>query len=476
MKRMISLTALMVCCFTISFGTTQTWRLTNNSNNDNKPHIELTNSGKVWVIWLSDEDGDYDVQGIRYNTGAWETEFKFNDDTVNQTTCDIARDSLNASLFIAWDSIGQVQVAHYMSGWYTTNVSDSARLLCSDGDICITAINNGVAYVGWSSPVPYSGWGYQVQGNLKTYNGTTWDTTETVFTPCTTSDEDSYYIKGIAAKRDGHPNVLGWHWWDGLVYFSYGGDILFTNWQGDSVWYPHCVDSWQYPHSKDIGIAALGGDTLLISYWDNTGTDSAAIICICYTDSTFTDSKKYQIIANQKFNSGAVYGLPNPTIVWSDSQRIYASAFYDTMWSTIPKLISDSSLTSCINPDVVVENDSTMWVCYECDNEIYVTKTSVPLGVTGDRPEPNKIAVKPYIQAYPNPASNRVNISYNNNSPAVISIYDITGGRIRALTANNGQVVWDCRNGQGRQVSSGVYFIRARQDNNEIIKKINIVR
>jgi hypothetical protein len=479
MKRMISLTALIICSFTISFGATQTWRLTNNSNNDNKPHIELTNSGKVWVVWLSDEDGDFDVHAKRYNIGAWESEFKFNGDSINQTTCEIAKDSLNSSLFIAWDSAGQVQVAHYLTSWYVTNIADSLHLLCNDSNIYLTAGDSGKAYVAWSSGILG-----QVSAYLKMYTGIAWDTIQAVRLSYGSSwQDDSHYLKGIMSFKNELPAILCYSEWSGIMTSTSGTDLGFYYCLDGSAWIYENLASFGYsigvPYGapyKEVGIGYDSIGNLITVFCDSVASGSGTLKCNKYSATDYQYLETYILQANAKVHSGTVSKGLRPVAVWSDSQRIYASAFYDSMWSTIPTLISDSSLTNCINPDIVVENDSTMWVCYESNSEIYVTRTFVPLGITGDRPEPNKIAVKPFVHAYPNPASNRVNISYNNNGPAVISIYDITGGRIRSLTANNGQAVWDCRNGQGQQVSSGVYFIRARQDNNEIIKKINIVR
>lgn len=477
MKRLISLTALIVCSFTISFGANQTWRLTNNLNNDNKPRLELTNSGNVWVIWLSDIAGDFDVVGRRYKSGIWETEFVFNSDTVNQTTCDIARDSLNNSLFVVWDSVGQVQVAHYLTSWYTTNMTDSLHLLCNGSNIYLTSGDSGKAYVAWSSGILG-----QVSAYLKIYTGIAWDTIQTAWlSQGSLWQDDSHYIRGISSFNN-LTDLLFYTEWTGLV-MSEGTYLGFLYSLNDSGWEYIEVASFGYslglpfgaPY-KEVGLGHDSLGNLLTVFCDSVASGSGTLKCNKYSATDYNYLGTYILQTNAKVHSGAVSKGLYPVTVWSDSQRIYASAFYDTMWSTIPTLISDSSLTNCINPDVVVENDSTMWVCYESNSEIYVTRTSVPLGISGDRPEQNKITAKPFLKTYPNPASNRLNIYYSNNGPAVISIYDITGGRIRSLTANNGQAVWDCRNGQGQQVSSGVYFIRSKQENNEIIKKINIVR
>ncbi|MDP2807999.1 MAG: T9SS type A sorting domain-containing protein, partial [bacterium] len=331
--------------------------------------------------------------------------------------------------------------------------------------------DSGYIHVGWSSDAGYMG--YQ-NGSLRSYNDTIWGSVEIVL-PTGAIYWHAFYVEDIVSTGIEKPKTCSYQEWNSIMGTA-GSNITvgYFNEASQQWWWNSEICQWSYPIRSSVGLRCMPDGKTMVCYEDYY--DSNRLKCSILTGDTLNIETTLLISDISSYQAGRISKTGRPCIVWSDSQRIYASAFYDTMWSTTPTLISDSSLTNCINPDVVVENDSTMWVCYESNNEIYVTKTSIPLGITGGRPEQNKITLKPFIHAYPNPASNKVNISYNNNGPAVISIYDITGGQIRSLTASNGQAVWDCRNGQGQQVSSGVYFIRARQNNNEIIKKINIVR
>jgi hypothetical protein len=482
MKRMISLTALIICSFTVSFGATQTWRLTNDANGDTKPNIVIDNQNHVWVQWLSNAQGNYDVCYQVYN-GSWSARGWLTNDDVNQVSCDITCNKVTGSVWAVWDSVGKVQYSVYSSGWYGSyNAVDRLFLFSQyfqNGRLLISASDSGRKFLAWTA---IDTTGYHSVFVMH-YDSTYWSQPECVLQgdgESTLYDYEHYSVDIAVIQQQPAVLCYSWGWSMGGNFYTY----LSANCCSlDAVWKYVGVASYSRfggvfygaPY-KEVGLGYDSTGNLLTVFCDSVASGSGTLKCNKYSSSDYQYLETYILQTNAKVHSGAVGKGLHPVAIWSDSQRIYASAFYDSMWSTTPTLISDSSLTNCINPDVVVENDSTMWVCYENNNEIYVTRTSVPLGIEGDRPKPNKIAVKPYIHAYPNPASNRVNISYNNNSPAVISIYDITGGRIRSLTANNGQAVWDCRNGQDQQVSSGVYFIRARQDNNEIIKKINIVR
>ena len=477
MKRMISLTALIICSFTISFGATQTWRLTNDSNNDSLPTMAMRNDGSVWVAWLGDKDAGYDAFCIKYDGIGWSSVEQLTNDSVNQRRCLIANNPKADVLIAAWDSAGYILLSKNNVSWSTPEkVNPTGPAL--DGiyptycDFALCCSDSGYIHVGWSA---VAGGGSFINGALRTFKDNAWDTVEIVL-PAYAIYSDVFFIKDIASQDTVKPQILSLHDWSSIMGNSGSAVAISYYNSGDSSnwWTRYDFCDWIYNYFGTVGLRFLTDGKIMACCQDYS--DSCKIKSYILSDDTFGIDTTYTIAHSSFFQSGVLSNMGRPCVVWSDSQRIYASAFYDSMWSTIPTLISDSSLTNCINPDIVVENDSTMWVCYESNNEIYVTRTSVPLGTTGGRPEQNKITIKPYIHAYPNPASNRVSIRYNNNGPAVISIYDITGGRIRSLTANNGQAVWDCRNGQGQQVSSGVYFIRAKQDNNEIIKKINIVR
>jgi len=69
---------------------------------------------------------------------------------------------------------------------------------------------------------------------------------------------------------------------------------------------------------------------------------------------------------------------------------------------------------------------------------------------------------------YPNPVIGRTAIRYGLPEPAAVRlrVYDVSGRLVRALVdgktqiPGNHEIVWDSRDGQGRAVSSGIYFYR----------------
>lgn len=476
MKRLIYLLTLIICSFTISFGATQTWRLTNDGYSDSLPKISRDNNNNIYIAWLSDVTGNYDLKGCTFNGTYWSSPYWWHVDGVPQKKFDICYNAVQNAIYTVWDSLGWTNGYRYQidSSKYTyLNVSTISAY--NQGSGCaVFANDSGVVYFAFLENNKWV---------IRGYNNGNWATLDSVLTD-DPRVSNYYYLYGAYNNNTLLPCLLTLYSASNMGSYI-GRYVVMRYWCADSSnWLNTTIIGYQPPTNPytDYKIEPFSlrqnDSTLLIVYRDSIDMDSVSLLCNKYTIVNGVNQLDtiFKINSHTKATTGELSQSDIPRLAWSDGFNIVLNTFYDTVWSQNQVRISDSTLTNCINPDIVAENDSTVWVCYQSDGEIYVTRTSVPLGVEGNRPEPNKIAVKPFIHAYPNPASNRVNISYNNNGPAVISIYDITGGRIRSLTANNGQAVWDCRNGQGIQVSSGVYFIRARQDNNEIIKKINIVR
>ena len=106
---------------------------------------------------------------------------------------------------------------------------------------------------------------------------------------------------------------------------------------------------------------------------------------------------------------------------------------------------------------------------YEYSNSIEVTIES-----------PKNFSVS---QNYPNPFNTLTTIEYqiSEESEVEIRIYDVLGREIKALTngeksAGYYEVVWDGRDNEGLEVSSGTYFYRFKTGNFSDIKKITFLK
>jgi len=86
-------------------------------------------------------------------------------------------------------------------------------------------------------------------------------------------------------------------------------------------------------------------------------------------------------------------------------------------------------------------------------------------------------------QNYPNPFNGQTKITYQIKNPSEVSliIYDILGRRLNILVNENKNagkysVVWDSKDSSGRQLSSGIYFMRLRADSYSETRKIILLQ
>lgn len=92
------------------------------------------------------------------------------------------------------------------------------------------------------------------------------------------------------------------------------------------------------------------------------------------------------------------------------------------------------------------------------------------------------------LQNYPNPFNPETWIPYNLSeaAPVILSIYDMTGQRIRTLSlgfqaagfyqSRSRAAYWDGRNELGEVVSSGVYFYQLSTPSDHQMKRMVIVK
>jgi flagellar hook assembly protein FlgD len=91
-------------------------------------------------------------------------------------------------------------------------------------------------------------------------------------------------------------------------------------------------------------------------------------------------------------------------------------------------------------------------------------------------PPSSRIALGPAI---PNPFNPSTTLSFNISipGPVLISVHDLNGRRIRVLLDENRQsgshqVTWDGRDGSGRTVASGTYFVRLSSGGASSVAKV----
>jgi aminopeptidase N len=106
------------------------------------------------------------------------------------------------------------------------------------------------------------------------------------------------------------------------------------------------------------------------------------------------------------------------------------------------------------------------------DPNSWLLKQVTYLSVEEEAAESNH---KPLWNIYPNPSRGQIKISYNlpSGQNALISVYNRNGQIIRRFSTNiHGYQVWDGKDELGKQVSSGVYFIKLTTSNKSYSEKI----
>ena len=105
------------------------------------------------------------------------------------------------------------------------------------------------------------------------------------------------------------------------------------------------------------------------------------------------------------------------------------------------------------------------------------------VGITSGAEEPAPPAAMTVSAPRPNPARKSASLTLSLPAPAraLVAVYDLAGREVRALLdgiAPTGPttLVWDGRNSRGREVSSGVYWIRAQAAGQGIERKLVWVR
>ena len=87
------------------------------------------------------------------------------------------------------------------------------------------------------------------------------------------------------------------------------------------------------------------------------------------------------------------------------------------------------------------------------------------------------------VSSYPNPFNPIVTIEYTleKDSYVDINVYNILGQKVRNLYSGDrlrgeNNIIWDGKNFNGKMVSSGSYFIQILNENDNLIKKVTLMK
>jgi hypothetical protein len=112
-------------------------------------------------------------------------------------------------------------------------------------------------------------------------------------------------------------------------------------------------------------------------------------------------------------------------------------------------------------------------------DSIYNAYLQIPLNFSSELTQDGR--EEPALSSYPNPFNANTTISLSGFAPAeriTIMIFDLTGREVREFHphSNQASVVWDGKDGNARQLSSGVYFIEAAAPGRVITIKALLIK
>jgi hypothetical protein len=102
-----------------------------------------------------------------------------------------------------------------------------------------------------------------------------------------------------------------------------------------------------------------------------------------------------------------------------------------------------------------------------------------------DHDEPGRLPATFVLMAYPSPAAShatvRLGVPSNNSGEYRVDVFDVRGRHVRNLVngkldAGYHDASWDCNDNGGRQVSSGLYFVKVSGKHANLTKKLMVVR
>lgn len=482
MSRAISQTILVIVLLILFSGLSdaQTWRLTDNPTSDSLPKVEIDGSGRVLVSWLSNGPGNFDVYCRRFDNGFWSDTLRLHTDSINQRCIARTYDRLNDRIWIGWDSSGIIQAAYYQGDSVIgiLDVNDSLHSLTSsmpmpfrDAPFFMIADDTGKVYFVWASLCSLT----LNSVLLRSYNGS-YSNIETIaqgFDGIGITEDHS--PRSLCIQNNNKPYIFLSTFFDDMAGWNWQANGIY-HWNADSCKWDETLVIRSNPSSytfMPIALSSGNGGKIYAFYIVDEPTQQWSILCKSFTTSNFQYDSCQVISDYVSMPSGASDDRHIGIFVWSNDGKIFLSYLKDSLWSNPPFQISDTLLLGCINPDVVTENDSIAWICYQSDGDIYVTRTTIPTGIAG---QPEQIAKKQPISlaAFPNPSRGKFrferhgSISSNNT----ISIYDIAGRRVRLLETD----AWDGRDEGGERAAPGVYFARLESGGEKTTTKLTIIK
>jgi hypothetical protein len=164
------------------------------------------------------------------------------------------------------------------------------------------------------------------------------------------------------------------------------------------------------------------------------------------------------------------YDLP------ATADSVWVTVYYQTTTKEYIEFLRDANTTNSAGQDLY-----DAWVAQGMAPPVAVAQAGVKVEIpTGADGPPLIYALQ---QNYPNPFNPVTSIAYSlaARERVRIAVYDVTGARVRTLVdqvqaPSRYTVTWDGKNDAGKQLTSGVYFIRYQAGTYSFTKKAVLLR
>jgi len=87
------------------------------------------------------------------------------------------------------------------------------------------------------------------------------------------------------------------------------------------------------------------------------------------------------------------------------------------------------------------------------------------------------------LKSWPNPFSAELKIGFDlhTKGPVSIDVYNLRGQKLKSLVSGElpigkHQIAWDGRDSHGKQVASGIYIIKLKQDQASAVSKVILLK
>ncbi len=329
-------------------------------------------------------------------------------------------------------AINEIEVRALNSrGLYSTAVRDSLILVpgdvwsdtFDDGDASDWSISNGGATISLDNTVAHSGtWSVKCVGNSGTNQGATATSQAFGASPAPYIDTGEPYTISFWFRYS------DFHW---ARWVLFGHVRLIIDYPTNTMKYD--------PNGNWTGLLALGNN---FNTYAPANTWKEVAISVNPTARTYTVSIGGTLLGTATYNASVV---PATTLSFVDHYSVndFLSAWYD-----------DFQVSGC----------------------------AAPTAVSG----PESVAHVPaarLLGAVPNPfnPSTMIRFELPRATPVTLRVYDVAGALVRTLVAGRrgpgvDTVPWDGRDGRGREVPSGIYFLELVAERGRDVAKVTLLR